>query len=85
MKAVHSRDRSRLQKVGAEVAPCQSYQKGLFGRLIYDEAQKIKSSRTKSYNALAELTFTSRILITASVTLNKPKDLINSLSLIFKP
>lgn len=57
----------------------------IFDRLICDEAHKVKSPRTKSFKALADLNFRWRIMITASAMLNKPVDLVGPLSLIFQP
>ena len=43
-----------------------------FQKEIYGESHKVKSVKTWSHRALAELEFDIRLLITASAMLNKP-------------
>ena len=61
-----------------------SYCPGIFGFIILDESQKIKGPLTITFRSVKKLDIPRRLLLTATAMVNRPTDLIGTLTLFWK-
>lgn len=68
-----------------ELSQLYSFCPGIFGRIVIDEAQKIKISSTQTQLSISALNILTHCLLTATPKINRPIDLKGIMTLFWKP